>query len=74
MIVVPKLPEKVQYLLNFSFPIVANLCRKTQKEQFVGGRTPYDKETLFAWLLIRKITGWDYRTIASMAHVLTGTL
>lgn len=74
MTLVPQMPEKVQYLLRFSFPLVTKLCKKTASEQFVGGRKGYDKETLFGWLLIKKVTNWDYRTIASMASVSHPTL
>lgn len=74
MILVPQMPEKVQYLLQFSFPLVKKLCQKTACERFVGGRNGYDKEMLFGWLLIKKVTNWDYRTIASMAGVSHPTL
>lgn len=74
MLLVPQMPGKVQYLLQFSFPIVKKLCQKTYIENFVGGRPGYDKETLFGWLLVKKVTNWDYRTIASMAHVSHPTL
>lgn len=74
MLLVPQMPQKVQYLLNFSFPLVSQLCKKTASEQFIGGRKGYDKEMLFSWLLIRKVTNWDYRTIASMAGVSHPTL
>ncbi len=74
MTLVPQMPEKVQYLLAFSFPLVSKLCEKTSVEKFVGGRKGYDKETLFSWLLIKKVTNWDYRTIASMAGVSHPTL
>src|ERR1700689_1005358 len=74
MYLVPKLPGKVQYLSNFSFPLVKKLSQKTLAEQFVGGRPGYDKETLFGWLLVKKVTNWDYRTIASMAGVSHPTL
>jgi hypothetical protein len=74
MILVPQMPEKVQYLLKFSFPLVKELCEKTVVEKFVGGRNGYDKELLFGWLLIKKVTNWDYRTIASMAGVSHPTL
>jgi len=67
MLLVPQMPQKVQYLLQFSFPQVKKLCQKSFSEQFVGGRPGYDKEVLFGWLLIKKVTNWDYRTIASMA-------
>ena len=68
------MPQKVQYLLQFSFPLVKKLCEKSLSEKFIGGRTGYDKETLFGWLLIKKVTNWDYRTIASMASVSHPTL
>lgn len=74
MILVPKLPKKVQFVLNFSFPLVQKLCQKTRAEQFVGGRPSYNKEMLFCWLLVKKVTNWDYRTIASMAGVSHPTL
>ncbi len=74
MLLVPQMPEKVQYLLQFSFPLVNKLCKKTEEEKFVGGRKGYSKEILFGWLLIKKITNWDYRTIASMAGVSHPTL
>ena len=74
MIITPKLPTKVQYLLNFSFPLVNQLCQRTNVERFVGGRLGYDKQMLFTWLLVKKITNWDFRTIASMAGVSHPTL
>lgn len=74
MTLVPQMPQKVQYLLQFSFPLVKKLCEKTAGEKFIGGRNGYDKETLFGWLLIKKVTNWDYRTIASMAGVSHPTL
>jgi Transposase DDE domain len=74
MILVPKLPQKVHFLLQYSFPLVTKLCAKTKEEQFVGGRPGYEKERLFIWLLIKKVTNWDYRTIASMAGVSHPTL
>lgn len=74
MLLVPQMPQKVQYLLQFSFPLVTKLCERSACEKFVGGRNGYDKETLFGWLLIKKVTNWDYRTIASMANVSHPTL
>lgn len=74
MTLVPQMPQKVQYLLHFSFPLVKTLCQKTASEVFVGGRPGYEKETLFGWLLVKKVTNWDYRTIASMAGVSHPTL
>ncbi len=74
MILVPKLPQKVQFVLQFSFPQVRRLCQKSSVEQFVGGRPSSDREKLFGWLLVKKVTNWDYRTIASMAGVSHPTL
>src|SRR5258708_20074683 len=74
MYLVPKLPGKVQYLSQFSFPLVKKLSQKTLSEQFNGGRPGYDKETLFGWLLVKKVTHWGYETIASMAGVSHPTL
>ena len=74
MILVSQMPQKVQYLLHFSFPLVKKLCGKSLSEKFVGGRNGYDKEILFGWLLVKKVTNWDYRTIASMAGVSHPTL
>lgn len=74
MLLVPKLPRKVQYLLHFSFPLVTKLTKKTPSEQFVGGKPPIDRETLFGWLLVKKVTNWSYRDIADMAGVSHPTL
>ena len=74
MILVPKVPRKVQYLLKFSVPLVRELTVKTPNEQFNGGRPGYDKEFLFSWLLVKKIMNWDYRTVADMAGVSHPTL
>lgn len=72
--ITPNLPQKVQFVANYSFPLVNKLCQKTACEKFVGGRIGYEKQVLFVWLLIKKITNWDYRTIASMAGISHPTL
>ena len=74
MILVPKMPKKVQFVLKFSFPLVSELCQKTKAQAYVGGRPHTNHETLFGWLLVKKVTNWDYRTIASMAGVSHPTL
>lgn len=74
MFIEPKMPQKVKYLTSFSFPLVTKLCKKTAAEVFVGGRPGYDKEVLFFWLLVKKVTSWSYPTIASMAGVSHPTL
>lgn len=74
MVITPNLPLKVQFLEQFSFPIINQLTQKSSVEKFLGGRPGYSKEVLFVWLLIKKITNWDFRTIASMAGVSHPTL
>lgn len=70
----PNLPIKVQFLKTFSFPIINHLTQKSSVEKFLGGRPGISKEVLFFWLLVKKVTCWDYRTIASMAGVSHPTL
>ncbi len=67
MLLVPQMPAKAQYLMHFSFPVVSQLCEKSSIQKFVGGRPGINKEMLFGWLLVKKVTNWDYRTISSMA-------
>lgn len=74
MKLVPKFPKKVQHLLNFSFPYIKRLCKKTPKEEFVGGRKGYDREFLFELLLVKKMTNWSYRTVSEMGGVSHSTL
>ena len=74
MIITPNLPSKVQFLERFSFPFIKTLTQKTNTEAFVGGRPGYSKEILFFWLLVKKVTNWDFRTIASMAGMSHPTL
>lgn len=74
MVITPNLPAKVQFLEQFSFPIINKLTLKSSTQDFLGGRPGYSKEVLFFWLLVKKVTCWDYRTIASMAGVSHPTL
>lgn len=74
MIITPNLPQKVQFLEGFSFPFIQTLLEKTPTESFLGGRPGYSKELLFFWLLVKKVTNWDFRTIASMAGMSHPTL
>ena len=69
--ITPKFPKKVQFLLDFDFSFIDNL---TPRKPFVGGRIGYDRKTLFVWLLIKKVMGWDYRCVADMAGVCHTTL
>lgn len=69
--ITPKFPKKVQFLFEFSFPLINILL---PRKPFVGGRVGYDKQTLFVWLLMKKILGWDYRTVGDMAGMAHTTL
>lgn len=71
MTFVPKMPAKVQYLLDFSYPQIALLC---PRKPFIGGRIGHDLELLFLLLLIKKVTNWSYRTVAEMGGVSHSTL
>lgn len=72
--IVPSFPSKVQHFLNFSFPYIKRVSQKTPVEQFVGGRPGYDKELLFALLLVKKVTNWSYRTVSEMGGLSHSTL
>ena len=69
--ITPKFPLKVQFLVGLSFPLVDKLC---PRKPFVGGRIGHDKQVLFVWLLIKKVMGWDYRTVGEMAGISHTTL
>jgi transposase len=71
MTFVPKMPAKVQFLLDFSYPQIAQFC---PRKPFIGGRIGHDLELLFLLLLMKKVTNWSYRTIAEMGSVSHSTL
>ena len=71
MNLVPKFPKKVQFVLDFSFPLISTLC---PRKAYVGGRIGYPKDDVFCWLLVKKITNWGYRTVAEMAGYSHSTL
>lgn len=71
MVFVPKMPKKVQYLLDFSFPQIEQFCPRTP---FIGGRIGHNKELLFLLLLIKKVTNWSYRDVSEMGGVSHSTL
>jgi len=63
---VPKMPKKVQYLLDFSYPQINAFC---PRKPFIGGRIGHNKEFLFLLLLIKKVTNWSYREVADIGGV-----
>ena len=69
--ITPKFPKKVQFLLNCNFSFIDELI---VRKPFIGGRIGYDKKILFVWLLIKKVMGWDYRTVSDMAGLSHTTL
>jgi len=71
MLITPKFPKKVQFLLDLDFPLIDQLL---PRKEFVGGRIGYAKQEIFFWLLFKKSMGWDYRTVADMAGVSHSTL
>jgi len=71
MVLIPKFPRKVQFLLGLNFPLIDQLM---PRKSFVGGRIGYLKQELFVWLLIKKTLGWDYRTVADIAGMAHTTL
>lgn len=68
MVFVPKTPKKVQYLLDFSYPQIAQFC---PRKPFVGGRIGYDKQLLFLLLREKKISLPG--GLIAMSPVLDGT-
>lgn len=64
-------PKKIKFLLDFSFPMIEKLC---PRKPFVGGRIGYSKDLIFKWLLVKKATNWDYRTIEELSGISHQTL
>lgn len=60
------LPKKVKWILELSFPLINKIY---PRETFIGGRIGYPKEEIFKWLLVKKVTNWDYRTIEDLAKI-----
>lgn len=71
MIVVPNLPRKVKFLMELSFPLINKIY---PRKGFVGGRIGYPKEEIFRWLLVKKVTNWDYRSVAEISGISHQTL
>lgn len=69
--ITPKFPKKVQFLLELDFSFIDELV---VRKPFIGGRIGYDKKILFVWLLMKKVMGWDYRTVGEMSGVTHTTL
>lgn len=65
------LPKKVKFMMEFSFPLMNKLY---PQKPFIGGRIGYAKEEVFKWLLVKKITNWDYRSLGEISGISHQTL
>jgi len=71
MKVIEHLPKKVKFIMDLQFPIINQLF---PRKGFIGGRLGYSKEEIFKWLLVKKVTNWDYRSIAQISNISHPTL
>lgn len=71
MISLNNLPKKVKLFMQVRLPVINKLYTR---EPFIGGRIGYSPEFVFKWLLVKKITNWDYRTVGEAAHLSASTL
>lgn len=67
----PQLPKKVKYIMELQFPMITHLY---QRKPFIGGRIGYAKDVVFKWLLVKKVTNWDYRSMAEVSGISHPTL
>jgi transposase len=65
------LPKKVKFVMELQFPIINKLY---PRKGFIGGRIGYAKESVFKWLLVKKVTNWDYRSVAYVSGISHSTL
>lgn len=71
MKVIDYLPKKVKFIMELQFPIIDQLF---PRKGFIGGRIGYSKELVFKWLLVKKVTNWDYRSVADISGISYPTL
>lgn len=71
MLVLKHLPKKVKFMMELSFPLINKLF---PRETFIGGRIGYSKEEIFKWLLVKKVTNWDYRSLSEFCGISYPTL
>lgn len=57
--------------MELQFPLINKLF---PRKGFVGGRIGYSKELIFKWLLVKKVTNWDYRSVADISGISYPTL
>lgn len=39
------------------------------RKGFIGGRIGYAKDDIFKWLLVKKVTNWDYRSLEELSGI-----
>ena len=66
-----QLPKKVKFIMELQFPIINKFF---PRKGFIGGRIGYSKDLVFKWLLVKRVTNWDYRSIAEIAGISYQTL
>lgn len=71
MIVLNHLPKKVKFIMELQSPLIDKLL---PRKGFVGGRIGYPKQIIFKWLLVKKVTNWDYRSVADISGISYPTL
>ena len=65
------LPKKVKFIMELQFPIINKIY---PRDVFSGGRIGYPKEDIFKWLLVKKVTNWDYRSLSEISGISYQTL
>jgi len=65
------LPKKVKFIMELRISLIDKLF---PRKGFIGGRIGYSKELIFKWLLVKKVTNWDYRSLSEMAGISYQTL
>lgn len=71
MISLNNLPKKVKGFMQVRLPIIDKIY---PREPFIGGRIGYQPSFVFKWLLVKKITNWDFRTVGEVSHLSHSTL
>lgn len=71
MKVLNHLPKKVKFIMELQFPIINDFY---PRKGFIGGRIGYAKDVIFKWLLVKKVTNWDYRSVAYVSGISYQTL
>ncbi len=71
MVTLNHLPKKVKFILELQFPLMNKLF---PRKGYIGGRIGHPKEEVFKWLLVKRVTNWDYRSLAEVAGISYQTL